>query len=254
MIEIQRIYNRKKRSFKIYPKSEAKMKYIYWKEADIGEWALTDDGYMCECLDRKTYTDKNGGTKTYVKLSGGVGWVAPSSKIQFEVNHAYNTYTKTKPEKNWDDYEVTSTRGKNTISTYAQMMLNGGVDMGKLAKVYRPDDKIPEATVRRFLKQKKVKMAIEKKVKEILSEKSINKEFAIDNLLVALDMAQHKGDVGNFLKANDMVMDLLEMKPNKLITTDSVELIDTTKILDTITAEEKKMKLQRKEERDEPRE
>ena len=97
-------------------------------------------------------------------------------------------------------------------------------------------------------------MAIEKKVKEILSEKSINKEFAIDNLLVALDMAQHKGDVGNFLKANDMVMDLLEMKPNKLITTDSVELIDTTKILDTITAEEKKMKLQRKEERDEPRE
>ena len=59
---------------------------------------------------------------------------------------------------------------------------------------------------------------------------------------------------GNFLKANDMVMDLLEMKPNKLITTDSVELIDTTKILDTITAEEKKMKLQRKEERDEPRE
>ena len=68
-------------------------------------------------------------------------------------------------------------------------------------------------------------------------------------------MAEHKGDVGNFLKANDQVMDLLEMKPNKAITTDTVELIDTKKILDQITQEEeKKLIMQRKEEKDEPRE
>jgi hypothetical protein len=84
-----------------------------------------------------------------------------------------------------------------------------------------------------------------------LSDKAINKEFAVDNIVKALDMAEHKGDVGNFLKANDHIMDLLEMKPNKLITTDTVEMIDTKKILDQITQEEeKKLVLKRKEEKD----
>ncbi len=258
MIEIERIYQRKKQKFQIYTKKEAEDKpmfFLYWKDADKGDYALTDDDYVMECLSRKEYTDKNGNVKTFIKLSGGVGWDTMSAKIHFKLNHSYNTYTKTNPAKTWEDIEVRSTRGKNTITTYANMMLNGGVDFEKLGKIYRPDDKIPEATVRRFLKNKRVKMEVEKKVKEILLEKSISKEFAIDNLIRALEMAEHKGDVGNFLKANDQVMDLLEMKPNKAITTDTVELIDTKKILDQITQEEeKKLIMQRKEEKDEPRE
>lgn len=256
MIEIERIYQRKKQKFQIYTREEADYEprfYLYWKEADEGDYAVTDDDFVMKCLSRKEYTDKNGNVKTFIKLSGGVGWNNPASKINFELNHAYKTYTKTNPAKSWEDVEIKSTRGQNTINTYATMMLNGGVDFGKLGKVYRPDDKIPEATVRRFLKNKKVKMEVEKKVKEILTEKSISKEFAIDNLIRALEMAEHKGDVGNFLKANDQVMDLLEMKPNKAITTDTVELIDTKKILDQITQEEeKKLVMQRKEEKDEP--
>lgn len=254
MIVIERLYQRKKRRFTIYTKAEAdadsSMGYSDWRDATLGAYAITDDDYVMECLSRSDYTDKNGNIKTFVKLSGGVGWVSPSAKINFKLNHSYKTYTKSNPSKTWDEYEVKSTRGQNTISTYASMMLNGAVDFDTLGKVYRPDSKIPQATVRRFLKNKRVKMMVEKKVKEILSDKSINKEFAVDNIVKALDMAEHKGDVGNFLKANDHIMDLLEMKPNKLITTDTVELIDTKKILDQITQEEeKKLVLKRKEEK-----
>ncbi len=39
---------------------------------------------------------------------------------------------------------------------------------------------------------------IEEKLKELLSKKSVNKEFAVDNLLRALHMAEGKGDVNNF--------------------------------------------------------
>jgi len=258
MLEIERIYARKKQKFPIYTQKEADsmpdIAYQPWKQAYTGDYALTDDGYVSRCLGRKEYTDANGGIKTFVKLSCGVGWVTPSAKILFELNHSYGVYSKTNPSKSWEDDEINKTRSKNTINTYATMMLAGGVDYAKLGQVYRPDSKIPEATVRRFLKNEKVKMEVEKKVKEILSQKSINKEFAIDNLIRALDMADSKSDVGNFLKANDQIMDLLEMKPNKAITTDTVELVDTTKLLDTITQEEKrKVVLQRKEEKDERR-
>lgn len=257
MVRIERLYQRKKKKFSIYTKEEFDHNgkpYVHWKEACIGDNAITDDGYVMECLSRQEYTDKNGNVKTFIKLSGGVGWVTNTSQIHFKLNHAYNTYTKANPAKSWDEVEVRSTRGKNTINTYAQMMLTGKVDFAQLGKVYRPKDKIPEATVRRFLKNKRVKMEVEKKVKEILADKSISKEFAVDNLIRALEMAEHKGDVGNFLKANDQVMDLLEMKPNKAITTDTIEMIDTKKILDQITAEEKRtLKLEHKEEKDDTR-
>lgn len=253
---IERYYQRKKQEFTIFTKKEAdadhSMGYCYWKEAEKGMWCITDDDYVMECLSRSEYTDKNGNVKTFIKLTGGVGWDNPSSKINFELNRSYNCFTKTNPAKTWDASEVKTTRGKNTINTYANMLLNGNVDFKTLGNVYRPKDAIPEATVRRFLKNKRVKMEVEKKVKEILTEKSINKEFAVDNLIRALDMAEHKGDVGNFLKANDQIMDLLEMKPNKAITTDTLELVDTKKILDQITQEEeKKLVLSRTEESDE---
>ena len=258
-MQIERIYARKKQVFNIYTQKEADdspdISYQPWKQAYTGDYALTDDGYVSKCLGRKDYTDANGSVKTFVKLSCGVGWITPSARILFELNHAHGSYSKTNPARKWDDQEVNSTRGKNTINTYANMVLGGGVNYSKLGQIYRPDSKIPEATVKRFLKNKKVKMEVEKKVKEILLEKSISKEFAVDNLVKALEMAEHKGDVGNYLKANDQIMDLLEMKPSKAITTDTVELIDTTKLLDQITKEEqRKVVMQRKEERDEPTE
>jgi hypothetical protein len=41
-------------------------------------------------------------------------------------------------------------------------------------------------------------------------------------------------------------MDLLQMKPGKMITTDTVELDFSSKITDQIEKEDKKMKLERK--------
>ena len=92
---------------------------------------------------------------------------------------------------------------------------------------------------------------VEEKLKDLLAGKSINKEFALDNLLRALHMAENKGDVNNFLKANDQLMDLLEMKPSKKVTTDTVQIDLTKQIADTIATEEKKLLVQRKEETNE---
>ena len=255
MIKIKRRINRKTAEYPVYTKQEAddrNIKYLYWKECNTGDWGLTDDNYVSECVSRKDYTDKNGHTKTFIKLTCGVGWGSSFSTIKFELNHAYECYSKTNPAKDWKQQEINTTRAKNTINTYANMLLSGDkVDFDKLGKIYRPDQKIPAATVRRFLKQKVSKDMVEQKLKELLAEKSINKEFALDNLLRALHMAEGKGDVNNFLKANDAIMDLLEMKPSKKVLTDTVQIDVTKQIADTIAMEENKLTLQRKEETNE---
>ena len=87
---------------------------------------------------------------------------------------------------------------------------------------------------------------VEKKLKEILTDKGINQEQVVDLQLEALDIARAKGDISNFLKVTDSFMDLLQMKPGKVITTDTVELDFSSKITEQIEAEDKKMKLERK--------
>ena len=255
MVEIKRRIKNKTAMYPIYTKDEAdkkKLKYVYWNECDAGDWGITDDDYVSECVSRSDYTDRNGNTRTFVKLTCGVGWCSSFSSIKFKVNHAYNVYSKTNPAKGWGEQEAGTTRAKNTVTAYANMLLSGDkVDFSQLGNIYRPDQKIPEATVRRFLKQKVAKRMVEEKLKDLLAGKSINKEFALDNLLRALHMAENKGDVNNFLKANDQLMDLLEMKPSKKVTTDTVQIDLTKQIADTIATEEKKLLVQRKEETNE---
>ena len=257
MIRIQRKINGKKKHYNIYTKQEAldkKLDFVHWKDAEISQYGCTDDNYVALCYARNNYTDKNGTLKTFVKLTCGVGWVTPFGRIDFLKNHEHGVYSKTNPARKWTTEEAGKKRSKDTITAYAQMLISDGkVDYDTLSKIYRPDQEKPVATVRRFLKQKVAKRMVEEKLKEILAKKSIYKEFAVDNIVIALKMAEEKGDVNNFLKANDYLMDLLEMKPNKKMITDTIQVDMTKQIADTIAKEDRRLTLQRKSEENEAR-
>ena len=253
-MKIKRRIKGKTSHYDIHTETEAEnngISYTYWKDAKPGYWALTDDGYVSECFDRKDYTDKSGNLKTFVKLTCGVGWNTRFSKILFEENHKYGVYSKTKPARTWEDEESGRARAKNTVSAYANMVLNDGqIDFEQLGQIYRPDQEIPRATVQRFLKRKVAKKMVEEKIQELLESKEVTKDFAIDNILRALHMAESKGDVNNFLKANDYIMDLLDMKPGKKMITDTIQIDVSKKIAETIEKEYKRIMLSRSSEED----
>jgi len=115
-----------------------------------------------------------------------------------------------------------------------------------IGKIYRPDQECPEATVRRLFKKQRIVDMVEKKLKEILIDKGITQEQVLDLQLEAIDMARVKGDVSNMLRVADNFMDLLSMKPGKVVTTDTMELDMSNKIIDAIESEDKKLKLERK--------
>ena len=93
---------------------------------------------------------------------------------------------------------------------------------------------------------------VEKKLREVLSEKGINSSSVLDTMLEGLHIARNKQDVTNMIKISDSFMDLLEMKPNKRITTDTLQLDVASNIGDLIANEEKSLKMSRKVEEDEP--
>lgn len=249
MDNIKRRIGGKLRSFDIYSKDEADKKgfaYISWKYANEGDYALSDDGYVGECLSRKVYTDKKGRTKTFIKCAHGVQWVTNMGKFMYEPNKEAGIYSHVKPSR-WEDKEARTTRAKNAVTAYVTDIVKGEKpDWEMIGKIYRPDQKCPEATVRRLFKKQRIVDMVEKKLKEILIDKGISQELALDLQIEAIDMARKKGDISNLLKVSETFMDLLNMKPGKVVTTDTMEIDMSNTIIDAIEKEDKKLKLERK--------
>ena len=248
METIERRIGGKNQEFTVYPKDEAPVRAVYWKDAHEDDWAITDDKYVGKCLSRKNYTDSQGRVKTIVKLTCGVQWVTGSSRLLYIPNREAGIYSMVKP-KPWQERESKKKRTKNVVSAYVGQVMGGNkVDWDKLGTIYRPDQKIPRATVKRLFKQEVIKDMVEEKLMEIMNSKGIDKSFVLDTILKAIAIAEEKQDVSNMLRAAENFVDMLEMKPNKKITTDTLEIDMTNQIMDQIETEEKKMVASRKTE------
>jgi hypothetical protein len=60
-------YNGKTKHHVVYTRAEADeqgIRYKPWRKARTGEWALTDDGFVAQCLHVKVYEDKRGSVRT----------------------------------------------------------------------------------------------------------------------------------------------------------------------------------------------
>ena len=259
MEKLKRKLKKKTRVYNIYTQKEADeagLDYSHWKQSKMGDYALSDDGFVGKCIGRKDYTDKKGRVKTFVRLAYGANWAGNTNKIQYLKNKEYGVYTQANPEaNNWAVREANTTRAKNLVNAYVgQLTSTKKVDYNQLGMIYRPDQQQPAATVRRVLKQEVIKKMVEKKLREVLSEKGINNSSVLDTMLEGLDIARAKQDVTNMIKISDAFMELLEMKPNKKITTDMLQLDVSNSIGDIIAKEEKSFKVSRKVEEDEPAE
>ena len=251
MDKITRKVNGKKAIFMVYTQSEAdkqNINYVHWKQVQQGKHGLSDDGYVGICIGRKTYTDKKNRSKENVRMCYGVQWVTATSPLLYEPNKSAGIYSQIKPT-GWVDKEAGKKRTKDTVTAYVQQMLGGGnINYDILGNIYRPDSKLPAATVRRLLKQEKIKTMVDKKLKEVLVEKGVTKDLVIDVTLEAINVARTKMDPNNMLKGADCLAEYLEMKPNKKIVTETMELDMTSTIADQIETEEKRLVLEQKRE------
>jgi len=259
MEKLKRKIKGKTKVYNIYSQNEADeagLDYAHWKQSKMGGYALSDDGFVGKCIGRKDYTDKKGRVKTFVRLAYGANWAGNTNKIQYLKNKECDVYTQANPEAtNWVVREANTTRAKNLVNAYVgQLTSTKKVDYNQLGMIYRPDQQSPAATVRRVLKQETIRKMVETKLREVLSEKGINNSSVLDTMLEGLDIARAKQDVTNMIKISDAFMELLEMKPNKRITTDMLQLDVSNSIGDIIAKEEKSFKVSRKVEEDEPAE
>jgi hypothetical protein len=226
---------------------EQNIDYIYWKDAVKGDMALSDDGYVGECLDRKEYDN---GKKLFIKCIYGCQFVRDGVSLLFLPNHELGIYSLLKPRP-WAEREANQKRTLNVVNAYiGQLMSPYKVDWMMLGNIYRSDQKRPDIAVKRLFKNTVVKKMIEEKLMEVMTEKGITRAFVLDKMLKAVEIAEDKKDSNGILKATDSFMDLLQMKQGKRTVTDTMQIDLTSQISDQIETEEKKLLMSRKTEAD----
>ena len=222
MITIPRklkINNFEEVDYEVFPKKEFKLKYKHWKDCKEGEWGISDDGYIAQCLAVKTYA--SGVEMTYPY---GKQWVTKTSKLEFEPHWETKSFNSVST-KSQMDLELQKRRSKDVLEAYMTYIMAGKTpDFDKLGQMYRPDQKKPAWTVKRLLKTKGMKQMIKDKMKEVLTERGIDEGYVLDTIKDAIGVAKVNEDPGNMIKAAKELSDYLDMKPKAKTQTDTLEL------------------------------
>ena len=223
-------------TYKIYKKKEAdkdNLPYKYWREADEGEYGISDDKFVAKVISKSIYKP----TSIYVRYPYGYTFYNPNYKsvrLKASGRLANNTISgKTQ-------WEVLSNgqKMKNLAMVYAQTM-----DYDKAIKhvLDNPSDN-QKIMWKRRMKKERFKNMVREELQNLLKEHGLTEEYTLELLSDTITTARAKGDVTNLMRAVDNLQDMHGMKDkNQIKTVEQIEAISNVKLIDELREEEEKL-------------
>ncbi len=231
-------------TYTIYKKKEADeegIKYIYWKDATKGDYAVSDDDYVAKVISRREYPNNHGTSNVYLRFPWGYTFYDPkykTKKLTVRGRKSNTTFTgKSKIEVQ---------KGQDKLQNLALMFaLKPDYD---LAIDWALESSTPAERRRwkRTMKSEVFKQMVREELQKLLEDHGLTENYTLDLLSETIDTAKNKKDVTNLLRAVENLQDMHGMKDKHLIkTVDTLEAHSSTRLLDELIEEEKKIIAQR---------
>lgn len=219
---LKRKFRGEQREFHIYSQAEADeagIEHLPWREAGKGGWALSDDGYVGECLDiMGPYPSNRAQDTRYMIFSYGKVFDHPKAKLNFLERKANRSYSCIST-KHWATIEANRKRGQRFITAYVMNFMAGvPIDWKKLGLIYRADleGKKPELTAKNLFSQGVFKEMIQQKMIEVFKGKEITEYDVIDMFKRALAVAEANKDAKEIRKTAEDFRDMFDMNPKPI--------------------------------------
>ena len=223
-------------TYRVFDKKEAdsnEINYKYWREANEGEYGLSDDDYVAKVISKSKYKP----TSVYIRFPFGYTFYNPNySSVKLNVNgrRANNTISG---KTHW---EVISNgqKMKNLAMVYAQTM-----DYDKTINhvLDNPSDN-QKIMWKRRMKKEKFKDMVRDELQKLLQEHGLTEAYTLELLEETIKKAKDKGDVTNLMRAVDNLQDMHGMKDKHIIkTVESLEATSNVKLIDELREEEEKL-------------
>ena len=195
------------KEYKIYTKEEADsagIKYVHWYDAEEGEYALSDDGYVGIVITAKWYKDhadrKNSPMNKYVRTVYGVSYYKPERKTApLTYKDRENPYSlKGKNEL----VGARKKRGKEIAKVYARTFdLDYSID-----EVMRRNPTWSHWNWKNWCKKEEFKDMVGNELTKLLAEKGFDRAQTLEVLKTAVGLAEKKGNVNALLKAVELLL------------------------------------------------
>ena len=235
-IDIHHKGDKQPTTYKVFDKEEAdsnEINYKYWREANEGEYGLSDDDYVAKVISRAKYKSSS----IYIRFPYGYTFFNPnynSSKLKFAGRKANNTISG---KTHW---EVISNgqKMKNLAMVYAQTM-----DYDKtIEHVLDNPSNNQKIMWKRRMKKEKFQDMVRDELQKLLQEHGMTEAYTLDLLEETIKTAEAKGDVTNLMRAIDNLQDMHGMKEKHQIkTTEQIEATSNTKLIDELQETEEKL-------------
>ena len=231
-------------TYKIYRASEAKeadISYKHWRDAESGDWGVSDDDYVAQVISRRIYQDKAGRDNVYLRFPWGYTFYCPKYK--------------SKPLK----VKGRKTNVTQTGETYIKVQ-SKQVKMQSLALMFaiKPDydlaiewamgevNSSQRRKWKRTMKTETFKGMVRDEMGKRLIDHGLDEDFTLDLLKEAIELARTKKETANLLKAVDNLQDMHGMKDKYLVkTVDTIEGTSTVRMIDELREEEQTFIAQR---------
>ena len=207
----------KTHTYSIWSEEEAKslgMEYVHWKKAHQGEMALSDDGWVGECIytTKTTINRPKDPTKGYhmVRTVFGYNLNSPGTKL----------WAKRKNDTSSKKYR--ETRSKDTVRAYVAMRLEGkGIDWDMLGKMFAPEAGIPRAYAKKFIRSERTISMIRTELQKIMSDSNITPQMILGEYVHLLESCKNPEtrrveDKQIFKETLDTLADMNDLKPDKI--------------------------------------
>ena len=223
-------------TYTVFKEKEAKDKeinYKYWREADEGEYGISDDKYVAKVISRSVYKP----TSVYVRFPFGYAFYNPkysSTKLMDSGRMSNNTISG---KTHWEVLSNGQTM-KNLAMVYAQTM-----DFDKtIDHVFDNPSLNKRKTWKHRMKKENFKNMVRDELQKLLQEHGMTEAYTLELLEETIKKAKDKGDVTNLMRAVDNFQDMHGMKDKHLIkTTESLEATSNVKLIDELREEEEKL-------------
>jgi len=196
MDTIKRKHKGVTRTYNVYTRKEALEASIeakHWVLCKAGDWGISDDHYVSECMERSEWVDGREIKRVRIKFPFEMHTLLSFKKDGTLYGNPELLYTKDR-SREWIRREMGRTRTKNLLELYIRMML-GRIPYSNeiLIGAYRQDQKNPMKTIHMILRQPEVQNYIMNEIENILMAEGLTKRRGVAMLREAFDEAKVLG-------------------------------------------------------------
>lgn len=241
MYEITINHNDGAKSYPVLTQTEAdeqNIEYSHWKEALEGEYLLTDDGYVSQVIKRSEYEGQRKTPTYYIRAPFGYIMHNPAySGQKFYAEGRSTPWTLTgKPQL---EVKSKSDRWRNLALAFVANNFNADVAIEMVFGSVTPSQR---RRWKRNIRTEEFRTMMREELDALLNDSGKDREYTMQLLQEAIDMAKDKKDVTNLMRAAEKLMDLHGMnEKDKVRTTHQIEGVETRRLINDVIEEERKL-------------